>query len=255
MIAFFEQNGRRYARFARLGREAGLVHAFSTRPDDVSMRLDARAAERQARREHMAADLGVDAARLCCCVQVHAPGIAAVAESPVGGRLEGIDAAITAERGLPLMTFSADCPLVLLYDPVRRVLGMAHTSWRCTVSRLAARLVERMQAECGVRPGDLLAGIGPSAGPTAYEVREDVYEAAVGLAQRERLFLRQGERMCFDLWESNRLQLVEAGLGADRIEVAGICTMTRTDLFYSFRREGPGCGHFGLMAALAHAAG
>ena len=35
-----------------------------------------------------------------------------------------------------------------------------------------------------------------------------------------------------------------------KIERAGVCTLCRNDVFYSFRREGPGCGHFGLMAAL-----
>ena len=50
---------------------------------------------------------------------------------------------------------------------------------------------------------------------------------------------------------ANQAQLIETGVTAGNIELAGVCTMCRNDLFYSFRREGQGCGHFGLLAALA----
>jgi copper oxidase (laccase) domain-containing protein len=96
----------------------------------------------------------------------------------------------------------------------------------------------------------LLAGVGPSAGPTRYEVGEEVYEAAAGLPERERFFPRRDGRLYFDLWEANRSQLVFAGVSPENIEVAGICTISRTDLFYSYRREGPGCGHFCLLAGV-----
>jgi hypothetical protein len=46
------------------------------------------------------------------------------------------------------------------------------------------------------------------------------------------------------------MQLVAAGVPEERIEVAGVCTLCRNDVFYSYRREGPDCGHFGLLAAL-----
>ncbi|MDD5207719.1 MAG: laccase domain-containing protein, partial [Desulfobacterales bacterium] len=41
----------------------------------------------------------------------------------------------------------------------------------------------------------------------------------------------------FDLWRISRLQLLEAGLVAENIEVAGVCTVCRTDLFFSYRAE------------------
>lgn len=250
-MRFFEIADRRYAQFTRLAGEPGLRHAFSTRPQDMSIRSDGGQALRRGRREQMARDLGLDPQRLCCCVQVHGTRVGVI-DSPRGvGPLEGCDAVITDQRGIPLMTFSADCPLILVYDPFAQVVGLAHASWRCTVAQLTARLVERMVTQFGCRADRLLAGIGPSAGPDEYEVREDVRAAAAGLPQRERLFRYRDGRMYFDLWEANRALLMAAGLRAENIEVAGICTMTRTDLFYSYRREGAGCGHFGLMAGLA----
>ncbi len=246
---FVQLNGRRYACFDRLACEPGLVHAFSTRPDDVAARDDSSAPRRHERRRQMARDLGLDPQRLAYCAQVHTPRIAIVEPPLQSGRLEGFDAVITAQRDTPLMTFSADCPLVLLYDR-RGVVGLVHASWRCTVARAVGLTVAAMRERFGSDPGELLAGIGPSAGPEQYEVQADVLAAAASLPDCERCFPRRDGRMFFDLWTANRLELERAGLRAEHIELAGICTMTHNDVFYSFRREGAGCGHFGLMAGL-----
>lgn len=249
-MRLIEIAGRRYAQFERLADVGGLVHAYSTRPNDVSARTDARAPERDARRRQMAADLGFDAAKLCYCVQAHRTELAIIDAPDAGRRLEDYDAVVTDQPGVPIMTFSADCPLIIAFDPLRRVVGLVHASWRCTCAFATRQLIETMQRRMGCDPRRMLAGIGPSAGPERYEVKDDVFAAAADLPQRERFFIRRGERMFFDLWSANRAQLEASGLRAENIEVAGVCTMTDTETFYSFRREGAGCGHFGLMAGL-----
>lgn len=241
---------RRYAFFPQLLAQPGLRHAFATRPLDVSARDDAQKAERRQRRESMAVDLGLDPRRLCHCVQVHQARLAVIDAARPAGPLEGCDGVVTNRVGQPLMTFSADCPLVLLYDAGAPALGLVHASWRCTVAGLVQQAVETMCREFGCHPGRMLAGIGPSAGPESYEVRADVFEAAKALQSRDRFFPRRAGRMYFDLWEANRAQLEAAGIVAPNIELAAVCTMTHTDVFYSYRREGPGCGHFGLLAGL-----
>jgi polyphenol oxidase len=244
---FFEIEGRRYAQFENLRRIAGVVHAFSTRPGDVSIRGDETCA---ARRQQMALDFRRDPSRLACCGQVHTPRIMVIDECDGTRILQGYDAVCTHNPATTLMTFSADCPLVVLFDPRRAAVGLAHASWRCTVAAIVPGLIETMRKEFGSRPADLSAGIGPSAGPEAYEVGEDVYAAAEGLPERDSCFPKRDGRMYFDLWRANRLQLEAAGVSPANIEIAEVCTMTRTDLFYSYRREGRGCGHFGLMAGV-----
>lgn len=248
---FVEINGRRYARFERFAAISNLKHAFSTRGWDVSARTDAMAEVRAARRADMARDLGLDPARLTWCVQVHEPHVFPVTPDNCGEALEGVDAVFTNEPGVPLMTFSADCPLICVVDPAAPGLGLAHASWRCTVARIVERLIERMSRELDARPERMRVGIGPSAGPAQYEVGDDVRAAAAHLPDCAALFpINHRGRRCFDLWRANRDQLIRAGVAPEHIEIAGICTMADTERFYSFRREGPGCGHFGLMAAL-----
>jgi hypothetical protein len=131
----------------------------------VSARRDAREAERADRRRQMARDIGLDPGKLCHCVQVHDRRIAVIDAPRPSGPLEGVDAVATALPGVPLMSFSADCPLVLACDPVRGAIGLAHASWRCTVAGLTEKLVQTMVERFGCAAGDMLAGVGPGAGP------------------------------------------------------------------------------------------
>ena len=45
-----------------------------------------------------------------------------------------------------------------------------------------------------------------------------------------------------DMWRSNRDQLVAAGLDPANVHVAGLCTATHNDWFWSYRREGARAG-------------
>ena len=52
----------------------------------------------------------------------------------------------------------------------------------------------------------------------------------------------------FDLWEANRLQLAQAGV--KQIEVAGVCTSCRRDLYFSHRGDHGRTGRFGAVVML-----
>jgi copper oxidase (laccase) domain-containing protein len=55
-------------------------------------------------------------------------------------------------------------------------------------------------------------------------------------------------RPYFDLPEANRRNLAEAGVG--QIEMSGLCTACRTDLFFSHRAEQGKTGRFGTVFIL-----
>ena len=248
-------DGRRYLQFDHLRRDPLLVHAYSTKPLDCRLRDGNHAADGIANRAAMIRDLGVDPNALRYSRQIHKPNLVIVDEHTPPGGIDAVDGMITRSRDIPLMAFSADCPLIIAYDPRRSAVGVVHSSWRCTVAHATGRLIELMRDELGCEPADLLAGIGPSAGPLAYEVGQDVIDAAATrLPDHERFFRRRDGRLYFDLWAANRAQLEEAGVQPAHIEVARLCTMTRTDLFYSYRVEGAATGRFVALVALRHVA-
>lgn len=244
------RGGRRYLQFAQLTEAGGLVHAFTTRPLDVGPARDESDVAQRHNRALACGDWGLASDRLTYALQVHRDGLAVVDERPAGA-VADVDALITREVGRPLMSFSADCPLLVIHAPAARGLALVHASWRCTVARLPLLAVQRLCELSSCDACELHAGIGPSAGPCCYEVGEDVWGAAEGqLPRAPACFPVRDGRLYFDLWQANADLLTTAGLMPERIEQSGLCTMCRTDLFYSYRREGAGCGRFGLLAAL-----
>jgi YfiH family protein len=154
---------------------------------------------------------------------------------------------ITDAPGVALMLRFADCLPVLLYDPVRRAIGLAHAGWRGTVAGIAAKAISAMTEAYGSRPGDIIADLGPCIGPCCYQVGTDVIELVkANFNPWQELLHPQGDgSLHFDLREANRRQLAE--LGVEEIEMIQLCTACRTDEFFSYRAEG---GHTGCFAVV-----
>ncbi len=196
--------------------------------------------------------LGVDAARACSVWQVHSADVILV-DGPVQGRrwLALADAMITDRPNTPLSMRFADCVPLLFHDPVQGVIGMAHAGWRGTVQGVAANTVRTMTTAYGCKPQNVMAGIGPSIGPDHYQVGEEVVAAVLqyfgstdGLIRRD----PDDGTAYLDLWAANRLDLERAGV--EQIEIAEICTATRTDEFFSHRAEKGRTGRFGAVISL-----
>lgn len=154
------------------------------------------------------------------------------------GHLGEGDALLENTPGHVVGVKTADCIPVLLVDERNRAVGAVHAGWRGTEQRIVAAAVARMAQEFSTRPEDLHAAIGPGIGPCCYEVGPEV---------AGRFGIETSRPVKLDLAEYNRQQLLEAGVAADRIYVAQLCTMCHGDDFFSFRREKE---HAGRMYSL-----
>lgn len=183
--------------------------------------------------------------------QVHSTVVRVVGEQDRGQVCPETDALVTHAPDVVLMLRFADCVPILLYDPVRAVVGLAHAGWRGTVAGMAGAAVRTMVNDVGCHASDILAGIGPSIGPCCYEVGEEVADAASSAFSGADGVLesRPNGRWHLDLWAANRRQLASAGVR--NIEVAGICTACRTDEWFSHRAERGKTGRLGALIGLA----
>ena len=84
--------------------------------------------------------------------------------------LEGVDALVTNLTGVAIGVRTADCIPVLLYDPVRRAIGAAHSGWRGTVNMISKKTVLEMCRLFGTHPEDIRAVIGPGIGYDSFQV-------------------------------------------------------------------------------------
>ena len=182
--------------------------------------------------------------------QVHGTVVRVVGERERGQVCPETDALVTYARNAVLMLRFADCVPILLYDPVRAVVGLAHAGWRGTMSGMSQAVVQTMVDEMGCRPEHIQAGVGPSIGPCCYEVGEDVAEAASSAfpGAKDVLQPKPNGRWHLDLWAANRRQLTGAGVRS--IEVAGICTACHTDEWFSHRAEQGKTGRLGALIGL-----
>ena len=253
--------------FPHLLNQPGLIHAFSSRLGGVSQGCcgglnlayahpedtDANVSENWRR---FAAAVGFDPKRLVRTRQTHHVNIREVEEKDAGYGLTrpsgytDIDGLITGALNLPLITYHADCVPLFFYAPRQRLIGLAHAGWRGTAANMAAAMVKAL-CQRGSAPAELLAGIGPSAGPCCYQVGPEVAERFAGLEDESGPLLRPDERVLgkykLDLWRANRAFLLQAGLKPENIIIGGLCTVCHPRLFFSHRAQG---GARGTLAAV-----
>jgi YfiH family protein len=257
-----------------------LVHGFSTRLGGVSelngekalnlsfMDWDQRGNVEENRRRLQAA-VGGRELTLVPMKQIHSDVVRVFHEAS-GAARKG-DASTTNRAGILLGVQTADCVPILLVDPKKPAVAAIHAGWKGTLSRITEKTIGRMRMEFGSRPPDLLAAIGPSIGPCCYEVAaEFVSIFTVQFADAAEYFdeARSGEEpnplqwlnmmppghqpppkgVHLDLRKANRSQLLAAGLGAQNIFESNLCTGCRTDLFFSYRKQGPQSGR--LMSVI-----
>jgi YfiH family protein len=215
----------------------GLVHGFSTTALG-SMAL-APSRGRFARR------LSLPPERLTRARAVHGARVVRV-DDPVEA-VPGVDGLVTDRPDLPLLLTCADCYAIVLYDPGRRALAVAHAGWRGTAAGIAGEAVATLGREFGCRPAELAAGIGPGICGNCYEVGDEV------AASFDRAHLKPGRpgHPLLDLAAANRAQLEAAGMRSGSIHAHGACTR-ETSILHSHRREGDG-SRFACLAAIVPA--
>ena len=193
--------------------------------------------------------------------QVHSTAIHRVARENAGpfAVLSG-DGLLTCETELVLGIQTADCVPVLLADRHTGAVAVFHAGWRGTLGRIVEQGVARMRSEFGTEPENLLAAIGPAIGPCCYEVGEEIGQQFRETFQYAEELLHQcstlrtdcepeepsrlqadsasaGSKRLLDLPETNRRQLLDAGLSDTAIDLLPWCTRCRKDLFFSYRAE------------------
>jgi YfiH family protein len=183
--------------------------------------------------------LDIDTNSLVLAHQVHGDRIEVVEDKHAGcgayrtsDAIPDTDAMITMSQSISIGIMTADCVPVMIYDPVRSVIGVAHAGWKSAVLMIAAKTVIKMDATYGTNPSDCMIAFGASI-KCCYEVGEEV------ISQFDNAF---GEGKCtkgnkLDLPKAVELQLIDVGVKKENISSNSPCTACNLDLYYSHRAE------------------
>lgn len=231
----------------------GTKHAFTTRYGGVSRGAleslnlgENRGDEAENVRENyrrVCAAAGLNGDNMVFTRQVHGAEVRVVTSAdrhelmkPVPYEADGV---VTAEKGLTLVCFTADCVPVLLWDRVHGVAGAVHCGWRSSVADILGAAVEKMRL-LGAEPETVCAAIGPAISRCCFEVGGEVIAAARdwlgghidGLYAPEEG--REG-KFFLDLKGANARRLEQLGLRRENICVSGECTMCCHEKYWSHR--------------------
>lgn len=251
-----EQDGVSYVTFPKLSEyERDMIHGFSTRLGGVShkhlasMNLSfSRGDERENVLENhrrFAAVLGYDEKKLVFSDQVHFTNFHKVIQDDCGkgiirkSDIKEIDGLVTNVPGIPIITFYADCVPLFFYDPVKKVIAMAHSGWRGTVERIGAKMVSYMHTEYGCEPSDMICAVAPSICQNCYEVSEDVAEQFISVFGKgygdELLYRKENGKYQLNLHKACEVTLLKAGILPEHLDITDLCTCCNPDFFYSHR--------------------
>ncbi|MCI6615941.1 peptidoglycan editing factor PgeF [Ruminococcus sp.] len=152
--------------------------------------------------------------------------------------LQSVDALVTNEKGVTLVTYYADCTPLFFVDTKKKAIGLAHAGWRGTVGRIGEKVVNKMTELYGTNPSDIVAAIGPAISVCCYEVDKpcaDNFYALADLDSSRFVFPKENGKYMIDLLETNRQILVAAGVKNENITISDICTNCNSELLWSHR--------------------
>jgi len=167
------------------------------------------------------------------CIQVHGD---VIHFDPTPGEpedmteLEG-DGLTTATPGVGLVIKTADCQPVLLAHRSGKYIAALHVGWRGNKNNFPGLGVRRFCKQYDLDPADIFAVRGPSLSPEASEFVN--FDSDFGPGFQKNF---NSATMTMDLWSQTRDQLIKAGLPEDHIFGMDLCTLTKEDTFFSYRK-------------------
>lgn len=190
--------------------------------------------------------IGGNLRNIVCCEQVDEQQVAVVGITDRGrGALQsydaipGCDAMITNTSGVLLMGLFADCLPIYFFDPIKRVIGLAHFGYSGKYGQITWETAKKMTQVFRCNYWDIEVFIGPGLCKSCYLISEDeaghlknaypllndiIYETEKGLA--------------WDMVSTNRRMLEIQGIDPDKIIACDLCTSCGEDHFFSQARDG-----------------
>ncbi len=163
--------------------------------------------------------------------------------------IESVDALITNQPNVTLVTYYADCTPIFFVDINEKVIALAHAGWRGTVGKICKKVIDIMVNDYGSNTKSIICCVGPAISKCCYEIDKVCYNefAKVSGLDLNKIMTSKGNgKYMADLLETNKQILIASGINENNIIISDVCTMCNSDLLWSHRATN---GHRGTMSA------
>ena len=155
-------------------------------------------------------------------------------------RIEQADASYTDQAGIVCAVLTADCLPILLAATNGTAIVAIHAGWRGLLAGVISNAVQ------SIGTTDIIVWLGPAIGRDCFEVGNELRNSFINKSTEFDLAFsqkKQGKYLA-DIYQLASIEL--SMLGINEIYGGDFCTVSNTDKFYSYRRD----GETGRMATL-----
>ena len=265
VVIYNSKDGFNYLQFKRL-LNLGINHAYSLKPHAFNTRpgvvSDETLKKSVKNYKEFCQVLGLDSNMLVKPNQTHTNIVKDVKNVPNDisieeDELKNVDGLVTNVKGVSLASVNADCILLLMYDPIKKVIANIHSGWKGTFGKIAVNGINKMVDEYGCNPEDIIVCICPSIRKCHFEVKEDVKNMCESIFKYTNKLdeiieyigkdAEQNDKWKIDTVLITKILLKDCGIKEENIEDCGICSMCNSKIVNSRRADGE---NFGLGTAI-----
>jgi polyphenol oxidase len=219
------------------GKLASLNTAYHTE-DDVDHVLE--------NRRRFFSLFNTDSRKIVAAIQVHGTDLKVFDGRNRGeGALPGsaksrCDALITAEPGIVLTAYAADCQLLYFRAIDKPLVALAHAGKTGSLGRIGPKVADYIVKNYSIKPECLLVGMSPAICRNCYMISDREAESFCLEGWGDPAYLEEesdGNGWKLDLTAINKAQLLASGISERNIADNDWCTSCHPDLFYSYRRD------------------
>lgn len=175
--------------------------------------------------------------------QTHTDKVVVLDENNIEEEFDDVDGFVTNLKDVAILTTSADCQNILIYDPVNKVIGNVHSGWKGTVKKVVINALNIMIDKFNCKPENIIVCISPSILKCCFEVEDDVVslfkEAFDNIDEDITLGdVKEGKQKYYiDTVNINIKEMMKLGLKKENIVASQKCTMCNSLEYHSFRKD------------------
>ena len=138
-----------------------------------------------------------------------------------------------------MVTYSADCQSILIYDKKRKIIGNIHSGWKGTLNRIIENAINIMVNDYNSNREDISVFICPSILKCCFEVDSDVKDEFIDRFNDidiNNYIKQKNNKYLIDTVGINTDILINLGIKKENIHKSNICTKCSKE-FHSYRRN------------------